>query len=324
MKYFFITILFFVYWLQIALVYADSKCPSRFDHCPKYEKENRPCYVRPEESCNESGVRVMSYQPYNYDTQDIEMKKEMVAAKKTDDEAERQVRNSNLGGWIKSSNRNLSFSHHSSCTAPKTDLLPCKDKENNKKPIHFGYKIEVDQITGETRAITPTEIYEDEWAFLPKLAPLAPDHTGHSLTNQPKLYWYISNYTPTLKFSITEENNKEITASSDVPIPEGTNGFGQGIYFFYLNQLDDFKLKPNTKYEWRVFSDDFDEPDIAAGVIKYIKLDNADNSVDSFSRNGFWYDAINAVKLDDEKENTLALLQQIQMALEVVTFLEQY
>jgi len=230
-----------------------------------------------------------------------------------------------------------SFELHAETKGINTKVVaPKENKKNestenrsNKKPYSFTKEKFVYnppmrgapavRIGGGTRGIGSQTI---------ELVVIAPDHTGLTYNEQPRLYWYISK--PALaKLEVTLINDK-----SDEPVYENyiEKSTTAGIQSIDLSKTG-IKLKPDLEYRWFVSavenqgqrSNDV----VASGMIKYVVPDsslknellNADASshVNIFMQNGIWYDAIDSLvtlsKLHPEapglREQKISLLKQV-------------
>lgn len=135
----------------------------------------------------------------------------------------------------------------------------------------------------------------------PRIAVLAPDHTGLTAQEQPDLYWYLSKPVAT-KLEITVINDQAIQPLVEAKLDTPTQA---GIQRLRLRDLR-IHLKPGIEYRWfvgmvadpRQRSSDI----IASGTIMHNvpppdlmqKLAKADKRAMPFiyAEEGYWYDAI--------------------------------
>lgn len=160
-----------------------------------------------------------------------------------------------------------------------------------------------------------------------ELVVLAPDHTGLTITEQPRLYWYVSK--PVIsKLEVTLINDE-----SNEPVYEDlvANTTSAGIQSIDLAKAG-IKLKQGLEYRWYVSvvadkkqrSNDI----VASGTIKYVNPEssltrdllsvNMVTRANIFTQKGIWYDAIDTLMIQNEKsankgftEQHIALLEQV-------------
>lgn len=136
---------------------------------------------------------------------------------------------------------------------------------------------------------------------MPRIAVLAPDHTGLTAQEQPDLYWYLSKPVAT-KLEITIINDQAIQPLVEKKLDTPTQA---GIQRLRLKDLD-IRLKPGIEYRWFVgmVTDPQQRSNdvIASGTIMRNevpealakKLAGTDKRAVPFiyAEEGYWYDAI--------------------------------
>lgn len=135
----------------------------------------------------------------------------------------------------------------------------------------------------------------------PRIAVLAPDHTGLTTQTQPDLYWYLSKPVAT-KLEITVINDQAVQPLVEKKLDTPTRA---GIQRLRLKDLG-IQLKPGIEYRWFVgmVTDPQQRSNdvIASGTIMRSetpstltqKLAQADKRAVPFiyAEEGYWYDAI--------------------------------
>ncbi|GAB4355155.1 MAG: hypothetical protein Kow0060_06870 [Methylohalobius crimeensis] len=166
----------------------------------------------------------------------------------------------------------------------------------------------------------------------PRLAVLAPEHTGLTATNQPVLYWYVS--APVgdrLELTIIDETAIQplLEAALDPPVRVGVQRVALADY--------DLSLRPGVTYQWSIAL--VPDPDkrsrdvITSGTIKYLDPPRslADKLVHAspmarpylYAEAGYWYDALTALStLIDQAPAGGSLRQKRAALLEQVGLLE--
>lgn len=161
-----------------------------------------------------------------------------------------------------------------------------------------------------------------------ELVVIAPDHTGLTVNEQPKLYWYVSKPAKA-KLELTLINDK-----SDEPVYESivAKSTVSGIQSIDLSKTK-IKLKPNLEYRWFVSAVEDNKQRsndvVASGMIKYIipgdslkkelKTGDISKRANVFIQNGIWYDAIDSLMISSKshpeapsaKEQKISLLKQV-------------
>lgn len=139
---------------------------------------------------------------------------------------------------------------------------------------------------------------------LPRIAVLAPDHTGLTTREQPDLYWYISEPGAT-RLEITVINDQSIQPLLEKKLEIPTHA---GIQRLRLKDLG-IRLKPGVEYRWFVglVSDPQQRSNdvIASGTIERNEPSAALKDVlaktgkqslaFAYAEQGYWYDAIAAI-----------------------------
>jgi hypothetical protein len=165
---------------------------------------------------------------------------------------------------------------------------------------------------------------------IPTILVLAPDHEGLSATNQPVVFWYLS----------------QDTAGSDIKVAVGEAGGGEstvtqvlagqierGIHPLSFAQMG-ITLRADASYEWKVSyasPTDSSKTMLSRGLISYsepksrVKADVAKAKADDlpfvYASAGYWYDAVQAlsVRITDNpgmtkyKAMRAALLDQVRL-----------
>ncbi len=138
----------------------------------------------------------------------------------------------------------------------------------------------------------------------PRIAVLAPDHTGYTTQEQPNLYWYLSRPVAT-RLEITVINDQSVQPLLEKKLETPTQA---GIQRLRLKDLG-IKLKPGIEYRWFVglVADPQQRSNdvIASGTIQRSepspalleKLAKADKPGIPFvyAEEGIWYDAITSI-----------------------------
>lgn len=158
----------------------------------------------------------------------------------------------------------------------------------------------------------------------PRLAVLAPDHTGLTTKEQPSLYWFVSKPVAA-KLEVTVINDQTVKPMLEKSLAAPAHAGIQQL------RLADYgvKLEPGIEYRWHVAlivdpsqrSDDV----IASGTIQRIvpdaalraRLAGADRSRLPFlyASEGLWYDAIEAVSalIERDPKDRSAQLQRASL-----------
>jgi hypothetical protein len=141
-------------------------------------------------------------------------------------------------------------------------------------------------------------------AGAPRIAVLAPDHTGYTTQEQPNLYWYLSKPVATrLEITVINDSSVQPLLEKKLETP-----IQAGIQCLRLKDLG-IKLKPGVEYRWFVglVADPLQRSNdiIASGTIQrnepspalLEKLSRADKQSIPFiyAEEGIWYDAITSI-----------------------------
>jgi hypothetical protein len=148
------------------------------------------------------------------------------------------------------------------------------------------------------------------------MAPLAPQHTGFTITKQPTLYWYLSqSWDAQIEFTLNKIGAIEPILELTIGLPYNSDVHQAGMHHLRLADYD-VHLEPDQEYEWFIVivsdpeqrSNDW----LASGTIRYIKPSNALTKQLSqtsqkqwykvYAENGIWYDAIDNISMQIEKQ----------------------
>jgi hypothetical protein len=164
---------------------------------------------------------------------------------------------------------------------------------------------------------------------LPFVAVIAPDHVGHTVSEQPALYWFVSRRSP-VRVEITL-----IDSSGIKPVVETSITSAEpGIHRFSLADHD-VRLKPGEEYQWSVslVADDKQRSNdvVSQGSVQLVapspqlqaRLAGLPLSAQArvYAAEGVWYDAIAAISesIAREPDNRelrtarAALLEQVDL-----------
>jgi len=161
------------------------------------------------------------------------------------------------------------------------------------------------------------------------LTVLAPNHTGHTISEQPRLYWYISKVVETpVVVTILYADPLAKGASPEPVLEKKVQVVKEGIQIFDLSRYN-VKLKTGVEYEWTIrIPTNLDNPSqemTSIGIIKRItqpselvkkvKTAQEKEAPIIYAQAGMWYDAIsvllNLIAKYPEDDN----LQRQQMSL---------
>ncbi len=138
---------------------------------------------------------------------------------------------------------------------------------------------------------------------LPFVAVIAPDHVGHTISEQPALYWFVSRRSP-VRVEITL-----IDSAGVKPVVEASiTNAEPGIHRFSLAEHK-VRLKPGEEYQWSVslVSDDKQRSNdvVSQGSVQLVapaaqlqaKLAGLPRSAQArvYAAEGVWYDAMAAI-----------------------------
>ncbi len=168
---------------------------------------------------------------------------------------------------------------------------------------------------------------------VPMVSVLAPDHTGLTATEQPVLYWYISNPIETYSLSVSLLNDMDDDPTLQVNFD---GGIEPGLHA--LNLADhNVRLSPDVEYEWSVSlmvdPENRSKDVFSRGLIMYVDPSSTTQAAaqsegaSSLASQGLWYDALDAVSnlVDSNPGQSMyrnqraSLLEQIDLA-EVAAF----
>jgi hypothetical protein len=167
-------------------------------------------------------------------------------------------------------------------------------------------------------------------SFPKRLAPIASEQTGFTSSNQPNLYWYISDkYKGNMEFKLNAPQ-----VSQPILAVKLSGSPAEGIYGIKLRDYN-ITLKSGVEYEWfiTIITDPIERSgDIyASATIKYVEpsndLSNKFNMASLerryyvYAKNGYWYDSISSLSSLIEKSATskkyrlhrAALLKQVNL-----------
>lgn len=158
---------------------------------------------------------------------------------------------------------------------------------------------------------------------LPYVAVIAPDHVGHTVSEQPALYWFVSKRSP-VRVEITL-----IDSSGVKPVVETSITSAEpGIHRFSLADHN-VRLKPGEEYQWSVslVADDKQRSNdvVSQGALQLVapppqlqaKLAGQPRSAQGriFAAEGIWYDAIAALSESIAREPADSSLRAARAAL---------
>lgn len=133
------------------------------------------------------------------------------------------------------------------------------------------------------------------------IAPLAPQSTGITATDQPTLYWYLSSaWKYGMGFTLNEFGVNEPLFEYDINQKTECQKHLQGDFICHLNLADhNMRLQPNRDYEWFVFII-FDPEQrtsdwLASAFIRYDEqpsklLEPSTQQYKIYQKAGIWYD----------------------------------
>jgi hypothetical protein len=152
---------------------------------------------------------------------------------------------------------------------------------------------------------------------------LAPDHLGHTIREQPVLYWYLAQPTDTrIDVTLRDESSVEPLLEVQVPLPAKA-----GVHAFRLADHG-VRLRADRNYLWfvsLVVDPQQRSRDFSMGAWIHRRDGGADAKADdlaSYARAGLWYDAIDAATRAVEaapqapapREARAALLEQVGLS----------
>jgi hypothetical protein len=146
------------------------------------------------------------------------------------------------------------------------------------------------------------------------LAVIAPDHTGLSATDQPELFWYISQpVTVPLEFTVAAVDADDALLQTAIP-PVAEAGI-QRI------RLADYKVKlaPGQEYQWLISfaakPGSKAKDAIASGRVRVQPASTPLSGYQAYARAGYWYDAIASLRAEMAQRPNDAVLADAQQKL---------
>ncbi|MCP4700093.1 MAG: DUF928 domain-containing protein [Gammaproteobacteria bacterium] len=194
--------------------------------------------------------------------------------------------------------------------------------------------IETEEIMEEEER---TEQEAEESMSFPKLiAPLAPQHTGFTITPRPVLYWYFSEpWAGEIEFTLNEVDADKPLFRAYLPPPSHSGRHAAGIHRLRLSDHG-VRLTQNIEYEWFVAivpdSEQRSGDLLASGTIRHFRPSGAlterlNKTPENrrhvvYAEEGIWYDAIDLLssRIDKHPENKAlrkqraALSKQVKMS----------
>ena len=139
---------------------------------------------------------------------------------------------------------------------------------------------------------------------LPYVSVVTPEHTGHTSSPQPVLYWYLSEAVDT-RFEFALINDDEIEPIIEIATQRKMQ---KGLNFLDMSEHG-VLLKPGIIYQWSVAL--VGQPEkrssdiVSSGTIELVELNDgqraalagagASEAVMIFAREGYWYDTFTAL-----------------------------
>jgi hypothetical protein len=133
------------------------------------------------------------------------------------------------------------------------------------------------------------------------LLPLAPDHVGFTIEEQPSLYWFLSQETSSaLEFTLRDD--RSISPIIEIRLPSPAQA---GVHRTSLKDLG-IKLEVEVQYKWYVTllqGPEASSKDIVAGgtiermsFVDWLSLcQGKEKTVNGFAECGIWYNAIASI-----------------------------
>ncbi|MDY6993558.1 MAG: DUF928 domain-containing protein [Pseudomonadota bacterium] len=161
------------------------------------------------------------------------------------------------------------------------------------------------------------------------MAPLAPQHTGLTVSKQPVFYWYLSQpWNGTIEFTLNQVG--AIEPEFELELPQDTYQTG----FHYLKLSDyDVSLEENIEYEWFIviIPDPMERSGdlLASGTVRYLDMPThlsaqlndtpQEQRYQVYAENGIWYDAIDELNqlIKAQPENTFLHQQRAELMKQV-------
>ncbi len=136
------------------------------------------------------------------------------------------------------------------------------------------------------------------------LSVLVPEHTGLSATDQPTLYWYVSQPTAAkIELTLLDEQGVEpvLELNLDRPVPAGIQAIDLAAH--------GVRLQPEVEYQWSVAlvvdPEQRSKDVLASGTVRYAAPSNPVPGTDAaapaaeraaaWAGAGYWYDALAAL-----------------------------
>jgi len=162
------------------------------------------------------------------------------------------------------------------------------------------------------------------------LLPLAPDHVGFTIEEQPSLYWFLSQET-SLVLVFTLRDDRSISPIIETRLPSPAQA---GVHRTSLKDLG-IKLEVGVQYKWYVTllqGPEASSKDIVAGgaierldlidALPHLDVTKTEDKVYRYAKAGIWYDAIRAISEQIEaspKDASLrckraSLLKQVELS----------
>jgi hypothetical protein len=135
------------------------------------------------------------------------------------------------------------------------------------------------------------------------LLPLAPDHVGFTIEEQPSFYWFLSHDTSSaLEFTLRDDRAVKPVVEIRLQSPAQA-----GVHRTSLKDLG-IKLAVGVQYKWYVTllqGQEASSKDIVAGgtierldlieALPHLEVPKTEDKVHRFAAAGIWYDAIRAI-----------------------------
>ncbi len=135
------------------------------------------------------------------------------------------------------------------------------------------------------------------------ILPLAPDHVGFTIEEQPSFYWFLSQDTPSaLEFTLRDDRAIKPVIETRLQSPAQA-----GVHRISLKELG-VKLEVGVQYKWYVTllqGPEASSKDIVAGgtierldlieALPHLDVTKTEDKAKRYAAAGIWYDAIKAV-----------------------------
>ena len=177
-----------------------------------------------------------------------------------------------------------------------------RDAETVRQPIQLAQYVPPMRGAPKTRVGGATRGGSDEASYV---TVLAPDHTGHTASERPTLYWYLTKSASDIRVELTliDEDGFDPLLEFELKrqLPAGVQRLSLAEHAL--------SLKPNIEYQWSVGivrdPNERSKDIISSGTIRRIvlsaeltsKLQGLDGKPKAiaFAQNGLWYDAIEVI-----------------------------